>query len=191
MSDRETYDRPSYRSAKEELEKSAGRIRVYGIQLDKPDDDATAIWFCGYRADITDYRMGSKRIFHIPTQKIVQRGNVDGFKYETHQVQWFDVDPRTRLLEECFFAFEASGLLEPHTEGDNLTVLERLHRAGDAGALHDFGRAGLAQRLLEGHALDRVVLDHKHAAEVRLAGFRGSVLAAHVGPWRACSARSP
>jgi hypothetical protein len=130
MSDRATYDRPSYRSAKEELEKSAGRIRVYGIQLDKPDDDATAIWFCGYRADVTDYRMGSKRIFHVPTQQIVRRGNVDGFKYEGHQVQWFDVDPRTRLLEECFFAFEASSLLEPHTKGDNLTVLERLHGTG-------------------------------------------------------------
>jgi hypothetical protein len=126
-------ERPSYRRAKEELAHSAGRIRIYGIELDKPDDEAAiAIWFCGYRTDVTDYRMGSKRIFHVPREGIVQRGQVDGFKYEEWYVQWFDVELRTRLLEEFFVAFEASTLPDQQTKGGTLTALERLHGVGSS-----------------------------------------------------------
>ena len=124
--------RPSYRSAKEDLAESAGRIRLYGIELDKPDDEkAIAIWFCGYHVNATDHRMGSKRILHIAKEDIVQHGRVDGFEYEDLQVQWFDVGPRARLVEECFVAFEASALSGQQTEGPrNLTALERIHGGG-------------------------------------------------------------
>lgn len=123
--------RPSYRSAKEDLAESAGRIRLYGIELDKPDDEkAIAIWFCGYHVNATDHRMGSKRILHIAKEDIVQHGRVDGFEYEELQVQWFDVGPRARLVEECFVAFEASVLFGQQTEGRKMTALERIHGVG-------------------------------------------------------------
>ena len=50
--------------------------------------------------------------------------------------------------------------------------LERLHGAGDARAHHDLAGAGLAQRFLERHALDRIVLDHEHAARAWPGAFR-------------------
>jgi len=122
---------PSYRSAKDELANSAGRVRVYGIELDKPDDDKViAIWFCGYCVDVTDHRMGSKRIFLIAKNDIVQHGRVDGFEYEKHQVQWFDVVPYARLLEECFVAIEASALSGQQAAPRQMTALQRIHGGG-------------------------------------------------------------
>jgi hypothetical protein len=132
MSDKaKSSKRPSYRSAKEDLANSAGRIRLYGIELDKPDSEAAiAIWFCGYRVDAADHRMGSKRILHVAKEDIVQHGRVDGFEYEGFEVQWFDVGPRARLVEECFIAFEASALSGPQAEGRKMTALERIHGVG-------------------------------------------------------------
>lgn len=143
MSEKKTASkRPSYRGAKEELANSAGRVRIYGIELDQPDDKTMLpIWFCGYRTDSTDHRMGSRRIFHIPTEDIVQRGRVDEFDYEERQVEWFDVGPCTRLLEECFVAFEASSFIDHPKERSGLTVLERIHGVGSP---HLHGRFGVA-----------------------------------------------
>ena len=118
---------PSYRRAREELAGSAGRLRLYGVELDNPDDrTAIAIWFCGYRADATDIRTGSRRIFRIAKEDIVQSGRVDGFTYEEHQVRWFDVVSQARLLEECFVAIEASDLAGPPAEDRKLTALQRI-----------------------------------------------------------------
>jgi hypothetical protein len=129
MNERKTSSqRPSYRSAKEELAKSTGRVRIYGVELAQPEGKAAIpIWFCGYRTESTDYRKGSRRIFHIPTESIVQRGQLDEFEYEEHLVEWFDVEPHARLLEERFVAFEASSFIDRQKKRSDLTVLERLH----------------------------------------------------------------
>lgn len=132
MSQRRTPSkRPSYQRAKEEITKSAGRVRIYGIQLERPDDKTIlSVWFCGYHTDNTDYRVGSKRILNIPAEAVVQRGEVAGYKYEEWQVEWFDVEARARLVEECFVAFEASSFLDSGRPSSDLTILERIHGAG-------------------------------------------------------------
>ena len=121
-----------------------GRVRLYGIELEHSENKTMIpIWFCGYSAGSTDHRMGSRRIFHIPGEGIVQRGEVDQFKFEGYQVEWFDVEPGTRLLEECFIAFEASSFLDNQATDTGLTTLERLHGVGSPHLLpHLRGRIG-------------------------------------------------
>lgn len=131
MNEDQPNEKPTYQDAKIELSNAAGRVRVYGVELGCPEEDSSIpIWYCGNSAGGTESRSPSKRIFHLPKSDVIQRGQVYGFEFDGIQVEWFDLDLRSRLLEERFVAFEAAELFQKPL-GD-LTALERLHGIGSS-----------------------------------------------------------
>jgi hypothetical protein len=110
---------PSYGDARLARIAAALSLRLYGIPIeDAPNvDDYVAIWWCGTRVDLLgyDHRHGTKRIWHLPKDKINDSGPEEGFTYEGHQVFWFDVARDIAPIEETYVLVSMRKYLAPET----------------------------------------------------------------------------
>jgi hypothetical protein len=124
---------PQYQDAHRENLLAAISVRVYGVPLQNPSlEGYTAIWFCGVLVRNRDLRRCTKRILHIPQDRVVAAGEVDGFLFEEHQVHWFDVQIETTLVEEQYIPIplkdeirEQQPSVLRRAQGGGLTACER------------------------------------------------------------------
>ena len=122
---------PSYKEARAELIRAEKAVRLYGVQLENAaSPDTIPLWYCGFQIGSSDYRLGSKRIFRLPSSGVLANGLVDGFEYEGYAVCWFDVALDARIVEEVHTGFDARAFAQLATGHDgsdtDITALERL-----------------------------------------------------------------
>lgn len=121
---------------------SAVAVRVYGVPLENTAtlDGYTCILFCGIASNSEDQEKPCNRVWHIPKDAILRRGDIEGYSHEGKQVHWYELHRDSVPVEESYtpisLGLEIKRALPSPSLADETSVFaarvaERFHRPVD------------------------------------------------------------